>query len=459
MSRLPIRLRLTLAFAFAMAAVLAGMGFFVYQRVGGSLLASVDQTLRSQGAEAAAHVRRGADLGDRDVEGGTTLAQLLDSGGHALRSDPAGLAPLLSAADARRVSAGARLWRSTTLQAPRGDWRVLAVPAGSAGRVVAVARSLEPREESLDHLLGELMIAAPLALLLASLAGYALAAAALRPVEAMRRRAAAVSAASPGRLPVPPGRDEISRLATTLNEMLERLAAAFEHERRFVADASHELRTPLALLRTEIDVALRRRRTTAELEATLRSAGEETQRLSRLAEHLLLMARADRAPLPLRRETIAAEDLLAAVAKRFRAGGAQADDSLRMEDTDVLLDADPDRILQAMGNLVDNALAHGAGPVVLFALERDDTVELHVVDSGEGFADEFLPRAFDRFSRADGARARGGTGLGLSIVQLIAAAHGGRARAANRPEGGADVWLELPHSPARARRAERPVFT
>ena len=129
MSRLPIRVRLTLAFAFTMAVVLAAMGFFVYQRVAGSLLASVDQTLRSQAAEAASHVRRGADLGDRDVEGGTTLAQVIDRQGQVIRSDPAGLVRLLSAADVRRVSAGARVHRSTTLLAPRGDWRVLAVPA------------------------------------------------------------------------------------------------------------------------------------------------------------------------------------------------------------------------------------------------------------------------------------------------------------------------------------------
>ena len=115
MSRLPIRLRLTLAFAIAMAVVLAGMGLFVYQRVGDSLLASVDQTLRSQASEAVAHSRRGADLGDRDVSGGTTLAQLLDLRGHVLRSDPAGLAPLLSPGDARRASAGQQLRRTRSL--------------------------------------------------------------------------------------------------------------------------------------------------------------------------------------------------------------------------------------------------------------------------------------------------------------------------------------------------------
>jgi signal transduction histidine kinase len=438
-----------------MAVVLAGMGLFVYQRVGDSLLASVDQTLRSQASEAVAHSRRGADLGDRDVRGGTTLAQLLDSEGAVLRSDPAGLLPLLSSADARRASAGQRLRRTRSLRSPKGDWRMLAIPNGQPGYVVVVARSLEPREESLDHLFRQLMVAVPIALLLASLAGYALAAAALRPVEAMRRRAAAVSASSPGRLPVPPSRDEVSRLATTLNEMLDRLEAAFEHERRFVADASHELRTPLALLRAEIEVTLRRKRTAAELEATLRSAGEETQRLSRSADELLLMARADRGPLPLRRETIAVEDVLDAVARRFAAGGG----AIRVEETGALLEADPERLAQAITNLVDNALVHGAGPIVLSAIERPESVELHVADSGGGFSEQFLPRAFDRFSRADEARGQGGTGLGLSIAELIAAAHGGSAGAANRPEGGADVWLAIPRAAEDALQEVQPHFT
>jgi two-component system OmpR family sensor kinase len=454
-SRLPIRLRLTLAFALAMAIVLAGMGTFVYRRVGDSLLASVDTTLSSQADEAALDVRRG-DVRDLDVTGGTTLAQVVDSRGRVLHSVPPGLAPLLPPADVRLASSGGRVRRSISLHSPRGDWRVLAIPNGPSDQVVLVARSLEPREDSLDRLLRQLIVATPLALLLASLAGYALAAAALRPVEAMRRRAAAVSAVSPGRLPVPPSGDEISRLATTLNEMLARLEAAFEHERRFVADASHELRTPLALLRAEIEVALRRPRSAAELETTLRSAGEETERLSRLAEDLMLMARADRGPLPLRRETVAAESVFAAVAGRFAAAGGEAVGSIHVEETDALVEADADRLVQAVANLVDNSLAHGAGPVVLFAVERPDTVELHVADSGEGFDDEFLPRAFDRFSRADEARGRGGTGLGLSIVELIAAAHGGRAGAANRPEGGADVWVAIPRPPVRVTVRESP---
>jgi len=182
---------------------------------------------------------------------------------------------------------------------------------------VIVARSLEPREESLHRLFRELLFASPLALLLAALGGYGLAAAALRPVEAMRRRAAAVSATAPGRLPVPSSRDEISRLATTLNEMLARLEAAFEHERQFVANASHELRTPLAMLRTELELALRRPRTHDELHDAVQSAAQETDRLSQLAEDLLLIARADQGALPLRTEPIDVGELLSTVTERF----------------------------------------------------------------------------------------------------------------------------------------------
>ena len=446
MSRLPIRLRLMLTFALVMAVVLAATGGFVYVRVGDALLTSVDQTLRSQATEASTRAHDEHGLVDQDASGGTTLAQLLDGNGTVTRTTIGGLTPLLSPGDAARVSASGTVWRSITLKTPSGDWRVLGVRARGGG-VVAVARSLEPREETLHRLLHELTIAFPLALLLAAVAGYALAAGALRPVEAMRRRAAAVTATRPGRLPVPRSRDEVSRLALTLNDMLGRLEAAFQHERRFLSDASHELRTPLALLRAELELALRRPRSVDELELALRSAAEETERLSRLAEDLLLIARADQGALPIRREHVPATDVLTTVAERFAVRARSHAQTLRVEDGDVVLDADPLRVEQALGNLVDNALAYGGGTVTLEARLRDGVVELHVTDDGPGFPDDFVDRAFDRFSRADDARGRGGTGLGLSIVALIAAAHGCAAGASNRPSGGADVWLGVPAAP------------
>ena len=163
-------------------------------------------------------------------------------------------------------------------------------------RSLVVGESLAQRERALDALHALLAIGGPLALLIASAVGYALAAAALRPVERMRRHAAAVTAAETSeRLPVPPANDEIGRLGRTLNEMLARLEVAFKRERAFVSDASHELRTPLAILRTELELALRGEHTREELEAALRSAAEESERLSQLAEDLLVIARSTRA--------------------------------------------------------------------------------------------------------------------------------------------------------------------
>jgi signal transduction histidine kinase len=322
--------------------------------------------------------------------------------------------------------------------------------SNSKGTVAVVARSLAPREESLDHLRHELLIFLPLALLAACFGGYLLTAGALRPVEALRRRAEAVTAGEPAELPVPESDDEISRLAVTLNDMLERLQAAFEHERRFVADASHELRTPLALLQTELDIALRRPRTHEELEKALRSAAEETQRLVRLAEDLLLIARADQGPLPISREEVDADDLLSDVASRFATRAQILGREVRVDDSGLRLDVDPLRVEQALANMLDNALVYGEGTVELRAVDAGDRIELHAVDEGRGFPERFRERAFDRFSRADEARSRGGSGLGLSIVELVARAHGGDVGVKNRPRGGADVWLSLPRAPSRA---------
>src|SRR5690242_2887861 len=183
--------------------------------------------------------------------------------------------------------------------------------------------------------------------------------------------------------------------------MLGRLEGALEHERRFVADASHELRTPLALLRTELEVALRRPRTREELEAALRSATEETERLTRLAEDLLLIARGDQDGLPIRRANVSAGDLLRVVAERFAARAAEAGRAIVVAaDEGPVVSADPARLEQALGNLVDNALTHGRGTVSLSARPAGGLVELHVEDEGAGFSAGFAARAFDRFSRA-----------------------------------------------------------
>lgn len=435
-----------------MAVVLAAVGLFVYHRVANELLTSVDQTLSLQAKD-----ELGAHRVDVDTDGETTLAQLYSRSGRLLGSQPQGLAPLLD----RRLVLAARTDRirrneQIRLSGRSSEWRVLAV-SSPRGEIAVVARSLTPRSDSLAHLRHELLVFLPLALLAASLGGYALAAGALRPVELLRRRAQAVTADERAALPVPSSGDEISRLAVTLNDMLARLHAAVEHERRFVADASHELRTPLALLQTELELALRRPRSREELENALQSASEETHRLVRLAEDLLLIARADQGPLPIRREEVEVDRLLADVMARFATRSETLGRELRAEPSELRVDVDPLRVEQALGNLVDNALVHGEGSVELRAVAAGGRVELHVLDEGEGFAPEFRARAFDRFSRGDEARSGNGSGLGLSIVELVARAHGGAADAHNRAGGGADVWLSLPAAAplSRSRRPEQ----
>jgi signal transduction histidine kinase len=292
----------------------------------------------------------------------------------------------------------------------------------------------------------ELLIAGPIALLLACLAGYALAGLSLRQVESMRRRAAAISADNPGeRLPVPLTGDEVEQLGRTLNEMLDRLESALQRERDFLADASHELRTPLTLLRTELELALREGGPAERLLEAVRASAHEVDRLTQLTEDLLLIARSDRGKLPVRLETLDAAEVAESVVRRYRwRANDQGVELVSSVPTGTEVRGDRLRLEQALGNLVDNALRHGAGPVRLESVAADGGVELHVCDAGHGFPPPFLPRAFERFSGSRRHGDDGGAGLGLSIVRAIADAHGGTARASNCATGGADVALILP---------------
>ena len=246
------------------------------------------------------------------------------------------------------------------------------------------------------------MIALPIALVLASFAGYEVAGAALRPVERMRRRAAEISDRNPSqRLPEPSTNDEIAALAITLNGMLDRLENGLARERRLVSDASHELRTPLTTLRAELEMALRGERDADTLREAIASADQEARRMTRIANDLLVLARADQGRLPLERQPQVAGDLLREAAARAHAAAAAAGRSVSARTTvasDAVLPADPDRLAQALDNLIGNALHHGAGNVELCAERNGTAIELHVLDRGPGFDAEFLQRAFERFS-------------------------------------------------------------
>jgi two-component system OmpR family sensor kinase len=461
-----LRLKLTLAFAMAMGLLLTALGFFIYARFQRSLDESLNQGLRSRASDVRALVNQ-ADTGLADASGarlsrtGTGFAQVLAPGGKVLDQTP-GIPrkPLLGARNIARASKGSMLI-TTQVGGVAGPVRLLATPvrAQDMPLVVIVGASLQSRAVALKDLRALMLLGGPIALVLASLLGYGVSVLSLRGVEAMRSQAAQLSVTKPGRrLPVPAARDELRRLALTLNEMLDRNEVAFARERRFVADASHELRTPIAVLKTELELALTGESSKHELQGALESANVEADRIAHLARDLLTLAQADHGELPIEPAQLRVSKAIERIRQRFLGRArAQGRTLLAIAPGEMTVYADPLRVEQALSTLVENSLRHGAGTVMLFAERHNGTVDLHVADSGPGFPEDFLAVAFERFSRPDLGRTVEGTGLGLSIVRSIARAHGGDAHATNRPSGGADTWISLPATADRAPAPEPPA--
>jgi len=281
----------------------------------------------------------------------------------------------------------------------------------------------------------------------------------------MRREVQALEASDDrGPLRVPRTRDEIARLAETFNVVLARMHAAVAHEQALVADAGHELRTPLTVLKGELELARRPHRTPEELAAAVEVAAEETDRLVRLTDDLLFLSREDeRGPRPEPFDVVgvvrSAIDAMAGPAQRRQVR------ILLSAGEPLTCTGDQDGIRRAVDNLLTNALRHApeGSAVAVSVTDDEDCVRVTVRDEGAGFPPEFLPVAFDRFTRADDARGRGdeteaaGAGLGLAIVRSIMVRHGGRATAGNRPDGGAEVTLRWPCQTGTARAGARPA--
>ncbi len=448
MKRVPIRRRLTVAFAVVMALVLGGCGLFLHERMKANLNRALDSALRSRATDLAALAQQ-SDSGlaqARVAPGSAALgpAQLISGSGRVVdRSPGAPVTPLLTAAEWRRARGATPL--IVDRRSPRGSAkRLLAESVHAQGQrmVVVVGSSLESVDAALGSLDGQLLLGGPVVLVLAALAASALAGGALRPVEAMRRRADAFSGTDLGqRLPELAADDELGRLARTLNAMLERVDRAVRQERSFIANASHELRSPLTALQAELELIARDRPRGTALDRQVASAIEETDRLGDIISGLLLLARADSREFMLRRRRVEITTLLADATARVRGDGPPVSTG---PVADLTIDADRELLTQAMSNLIGNARRHARSAVTVAATVDGEELELAIVDDGPGFPDTFLPRAFDRFTRADPGRTSDGAGLGLSIVQSIVELHGGTVRASNRLDGGAEVRIRLP---------------
>lgn len=451
-----IRIRLAALFAVATLAFMTvgGVVFVVSLRDG--LRGSLDSSLRSQADTLAQSVKdTPGSVQPRDARRAAlhlpsnVVAQVIDPGGHVVEaSDEVGRTPLVP----RAILEQARHARTfTTIYVDDDPYRAVAmsVRIGTGTWRVVIGSSLDPNHAAVSRVITEFLVGGSIAVILAALGAWILATFALRPVERIRRAAAHISGHdSDAQLPVPSTRDEIAALATTMNELLARLQGALARERAFVADAGHELRTPLAVLRTELELAERPARSRDELIDAIRNAALETDRLARLAEELLFLARAEDRPtsgfdvepiVPLLRQSVQA----------FTRRAEERAVSVRIvADPGLAAPLDAISVRRAVDNLIDNALryAPGGSEIVIEAREDGGSLIVEVRDTGAGFPDGFLPHAFERFRRADSARARvdGGSGLGLAIVSAVARRHGGTAQARNRETGGAAVTLRLP---------------
>jgi two-component system, OmpR family, sensor kinase len=454
----PIRARLTAWYAALLAVIIVALGAFLVLRLRSDLQASVDRDVR-EGADmiARGYAARGTEefieIAETVLPRGGSAAQVLDATGRVLLTYGDGISGRDMAPRTARASALAGRPRLLTVRL--GDdgqrFRAMVLPAQRLGerRLVVVAESLEAVERSVNRVLVLLLLAGPAALAATALGGWWLARKALLPVERMTSQAQEIGIDRlHERVAVPPARDEIGHLAETLNAMLDRLERGVQEKHRLIADASHELRTPLAVMRAELDVTLRGRELDADAREVLESAREEVGRMSRTVDNLLTLAEVDEGRLGLLPSRVALEDAIEGAVRPLRPLADAKHVRLEVEGEPCEAHADPQRLHQALTNLIENAIkyADADGWVRVTAWCESDEVGVTVSDDGPGIPTEARTHIFDRFYRVDGARSRegGGSGLGLAICHEIAGAHGGRMWLDSEEGSGSAFSLALP---------------
>lgn len=442
-----VRVRAALAATVVVALILAisAVAFVVLQRR--QLEATLTDVAAQQAAAVAAVVARtGAAAADVTPAGPSerALVQVLTRDGNVVVSSPSIVGEPPMVAD-RPPPGKTIVLRVGNL--PIGEEesfgvvvRGVAGPDGDA--VVISAQSLETASSATDVLIRLLALGYPILLLLVAGTSYWLTGRALAPVEAMRSRVAGITASDlTARVPVPPSRDEVAQLATTMNAMLDRLVEAADAQRRFVADASHELRSPLATIRAAHEIAVVHPEAT-DWSVVHTDVLAEVQRLERLVDDLLFLARSDEHGPRSTPEDVDLDDLLSAEAGRLRRTTGLR---IVVQETPLRVVGDRHQLARALRNLTDNAARHATDCVELRVSRQGTDAVVDVIDDGAGIPVAVRERVFERFVRLDPSRQRGagGTGLGLAIAREVARAHGGELTVADH-DGGAHLQLRLP---------------
>jgi two-component system, OmpR family, sensor kinase len=467
---LSLRLKLTLYYLGILSVVLILCGLAIYFYLSKSLISTIDESLDRQLQKFEMIVKQSTydtpmadpdSLHDDEPEGDTLLIppqmlQVINSSGiikfesyaHAQDKMEVDMAELQQLEYDKTIH--------KTIRMPSGELLRVTVRRSKgldgADFYVRLGQSLAALERARKRLLLVLGIALPVALLLSSYGGLVLANQALRPVDRVTCVAEQIAAGDlTERVPIPAKMDELGRLATTFNYMISRLQAAFERQKQFTSDASHELRTPLAVLRGDIEIALRRERNAEEYQRTLASNLEEIVRLSRLVEDLLMLARADSGRVELRCELLDLGKLCADMVEYISPLAEQREQTLTYQapTQTVTVNVDVQRIKQLLLNLLDNAIKYTEpkGTIRLSVTTEGQAAVLSVADTGRGIPPEDLPHIFERFFRRSAKtsdRSAPGSGLGLSIVKWIVEAHGGKIEVSSELGKGSVFTIKLP---------------
>jgi len=451
-----LRFRTTAWYLVTTASLLAIYGGGAWLAMRSSIIRAVDRNLLMRIAGVRGFLSDQTSGGRDDVKEELSEEFLLGLGG-----------PLLEVRD----QAGVLIYRSPRLRGNSiqiGNSETLRIKALRAGGLslraasqrltvnahtytISVAEPMHQFRESMEQFQTALLVSAPLALILASLAGFWMSQRALAPVDRITGEARSISIGNLARrLPVPPAKDEIQRLAVTLNEMLDRIDAAVKRIVQFTADASHELRAPLTLIHTAAEFSLRRERTREELLDAIQKIRQESARTSRLVDDLLLLARADSGTDRIQLTLTDLAELAGHAAEQAAILAEPRHIAVCTEivPAAVVVLADHEALSRLLLILLDNAVKYTneGGRVTLQLRVTDGYAEVTVADTGVGIAPADLAHIYDRFWRSDQVRSRGtsGAGLGLSIARWIVERHGGEIRIASDPGKGSQAVVRLP---------------
>jgi heavy metal sensor kinase len=479
-----VRLQLMFWYTAVFAVLIFFSDAILYTQLQTSLVANLDTSLHLQAQQIGNGVTTNTDgtITIQDVTGnlpelGTntidqsgnhadvnfgSLVRILDAKGHLLRETAASTALLIPSVSITQPMKGASWQGNVTTRNGQQVrlYSMILTENGTPFAIIQVGESLAQLNAALHSVAFELVIIAPFILLLGAFGSYWLAARAFIPIDRLIRTTQHIQAGElHQRVPVPRTHDEVHRLAITLNEMINRLEAAFRRQRRFVADASHELRTPVAVIRSMTDLALLEELTSQEYKELLENINIETERLGRLISNLLVLVRADEGKMLLELESLRLDQLVKAVVTNAEVLAIEHNITLHVEASEpIIISGDEVRLIQVIMNLMDNAIIYTeAGGNVMVSIEKNsDTACLTLRDTGIGIAPEHLPHIFERFYRVDPARVRAdgnSSGLGLAIVEGIIHAHNGSIRVESQPGQGTTFFVTLPLAPTKSVQA------